>query len=319
MSLGPSEYLSKHGQRVAFLPSPEPTSCFLNGDTFMNEDLIPDSQSQHLCSSPPLSELSSTYSNLGTWNPSRLLGEHTYVPMTVSDENNYLTYDYDVCDIDSSLLALSAFPSNPSSPSMSTMSTSTEGSPQLSSLPLAEFGYTFGTDYNTSLSNDVPLVSHTYSQWSEAPARQHTQMLLPKAFVHHSRPSPAQSPVSPEKFKSRPGRSRESSPNQSDCDQNNPRRRYPCLILGCTRRFTSQYTLKVHMEAHKPKPRVTFPCTLGCSEKFSRQHDRLRHEVAKHGKICEFSCEHCGRFFSTKKTLGNHKCPVAQGTRWVDN
>ncbi|KAJ4483755.1 hypothetical protein J3R30DRAFT_3451225 [Lentinula aciculospora] len=96
------------------------------------------------------------------------------------------------------------------------------------------------------------------------------------------------------------------------------RRRFPCLIAGCSRRFTSQYTLKVHMEAHKPKPKVSFPCTLGCSERFSRQHDRLRHEVAKHGKVCEFSCEECGRFFSTSKTLGNHRCPVAQGTRWVN-
>lgn len=96
------------------------------------------------------------------------------------------------------------------------------------------------------------------------------------------------------------------------------RRRFPCMVIGCERKFTSQYTLKVHMEAHKPKPRVSFPCTEGCSERFSRQHDRLRHEVAKHGKVCEFLCDDCGRFFSTKKTLGNHKCPVAQGsTRWV--
>ncbi|KAG5719132.1 hypothetical protein E4T56_gene11870 [Termitomyces sp. T112] len=112
-------------------------------------------------------------------------------------------------------------------------------------------------------------------------------------------------------------KSREPSPTHSDSD---PKRRFPCLMIGCGRRFTSQYTLKVHMEAHKPKPRVSFECTLGCSERFSRQHDRLRHEVAKHGKVCEFLCDDCGRFFSTGKTLGNHKCPVAQGnTRWVNN
>ncbi|KAK1232898.1 hypothetical protein PQX77_003966 [Marasmius sp. AFHP31] len=28
----------------------------------------------------------------------------------------------------------------------------------------------------------------------------------------------------------------------------------------------------------------TFPCTMGCDERFSRQHDRFRHEVFKHGK-----------------------------------
>lgn len=120
--------------------------------------------------------------------------------------------------------------------------------------------------------------------------------------------------------------SRETSPASStDGDhhqqqQHDQRRRFPCSIPGCSRRFTSQYTLKVHLEAHKPKPRSSFPCTLGCSERFSRQHDRLRHEVAKHGKICEWLCDDCGRFFSTKKTLGNHKCPVAPGgTRWVNN
>ncbi|KAK0478704.1 hypothetical protein IW261DRAFT_181157 [Armillaria novae-zelandiae] len=111
-----------------------------------------------------------------------------------------------------------------------------------------------------------------------------------------------------------------SSPNLSSQDNASSRRRHPCLIPGCQRRFTSQYTLKVHMQAHKPKPRVSFVCTLGCGERFSRQHDRLRHEVAKHNKICEFSCEACGRFFSMAKTLGNHKCPCAQGgTRWVNN
>jgi hypothetical protein len=128
-------------------------------------------------------------------------------------------------------------------------------------------------------------------------------------------PSPSRSSIEP--AESNPSRSREPSPVHNETEKQD-RRRFPCLILGCSRRFTSQYTLKVHMEAHKPKPRVSFPCTEGCSERFSRQHDRLRHEVAKHGKVCEFSCDECGRFFSTKKTLGNHKCPVAQGsTRWV--
>jgi hypothetical protein len=91
------------------------------------------------------------------------------------------------------------------------------------------------------------------------------------------------------------------------------RHRFRCLKSECNRRFTSQYTLKVHMDAHKAKPRVVLPCTLGCSEHFSRRHDRLRHEVIQHGKVCEFTCDDCGRFFSSQKTLGNHKCPVARG------
>lgn len=110
------------------------------------------------------------------------------------------------------------------------------------------------------------------------------------------------------------------SPHSETGFYSDHRRKFLCLLPGCERRFTSQYTLKVHMEAHKPKPKVSYPCTHGCSERFSRQHDRLRHEVAKHGKVCEFSCEACGRFFSSSKTLGNHKCPLAQeGTRWVNS
>jgi hypothetical protein len=247
-------------------------------------------------------------------------------PDTTEDENNYLTWSYDVSDLNPSLYAPSTHQSHPASPSTSTVSASTEDS---STFPpsvresirphflilvlsppasLAEFGNVFDFDFNASLPNDMQASTSSH-QWLHVPG-QHPYPSRQQAF-----PSPA---VKTEGSETQLSQSREPSPNQSDNDQNNPRRRYPCLILGCTRRFTSQYTLKVHMEAHKPKPRVSFPCTLGCSEKFSRQHDRLRHEVAKHGKVCEFSCEECGRFFSTKKTLGNHKCPVAQGTRWVD-
>jgi len=133
--------------------------------------------------------------------------------------------------------------------------------------------------------------------------------------------SPPPPPISGISSTHRRTQSLDSSPSTSDCGQQyHQKRRFPCEMPGCVRRFTSQYTLKVHMQAHRPKPKVSFPCTEGCSERFSRQHDRLRHEVAKHGKICEFLCDDCGRFFSTRKTLGNHKCPVAQGgTRWVTN
>ncbi|KXN89537.1 Transcriptional regulator prz1 [Leucoagaricus sp. SymC.cos] len=191
--------------------------------------------------------------------------------------------------------------------------------PVLSPPPsLADFGNVFDFDLNASLPNEMQASSSSSQHWLQIPG-QYPHSSSRQAFSNSPCPSPVQSSANTEGSETaRQSHSREPSPNQSDNDQNNPRRRYPCLILGCTRRFTSQYTLKVHMEAHKPKPRVSFPCTLGCSEKFSRQHDRLRHEVAKHGKVCEFSCEECGRFFSTKKTLGNHKCPVAQGTRWVD-
>jgi hypothetical protein len=167
--------------------------------------------------------------------------------------------------------------------------------------------HAFKFDYTTSLPNKIsssPL-SHSTLPLSHSP----------KSSVTHY---PTTSRSGDTFDKKRPSKGRDDSPSRHS--ENDARRRFPCLIIGCERRFTSQYTLKVHMEAHKPKPRTSFPCTLGCNERFSRQHDRLRHEVAKHGKVCEFSCDECGRFFSTRKTLGNHKCPVAQGgTRWVTN
>lgn len=292
-------------------------SSFLDSADYLSNELryassFEDSKSsvsQWLSSSPVVPELDSFDSPGGTWgtlSPSPY--PSTYVTM---DENNYLTWPYDASNINGSFY--STHSPHPASPSMSIVSASTEDGALSPPPSLAEFANVFDFDFSSSLPNEMPP-----SSWLQVPG-QHPTSHHPHSFSPPSCPSPAQSAASAEGSDSRPARSRESSPNQSDNDQNNPRRRYPCLILGCTRRFTSQYTLKVHMEAHKPKPRVSFPCTLGCSEKFSRQHDRLRHEVAKHGKVCEFSCEDCGRFFSTKKTLGNHKCPVAQGTRWVNS
>lgn len=189
------------------------------------------------------------------------------------------------------------FASASSSPTDSSTYSYEDATP--SPLQLNEFSNEFDFGFSTSMPNDY-LVSEP------KPAS------LPSSISRRRSPRPPRNVRSPESHKSR-----EPSPTNSNSDA---KRRFPCLILGCTRRFTSQYTLKVHMEAHKPKPRVSFPCTLGCSERFSRQHDRLRHEVAKHGKVCEFLCDDCGRFFSSSKTLGNHKCPVAQGgTRWVNS
>lgn len=177
-----------------------------------------------------------------------------------------------------------------------------------SPLHLNENFNVFEFDFSTSLPNE-------FFPASESPPRHPSPLpssCSRKASAHGHMP---RSPRNLDAFHMVSHGSREPSPSTSDSD---PKRRFPCLILGCARRFTSQYTLKVHMEAHKPKPRVSFPCTQGCSERFSRQHDRLRHEVAKHGRVCEFLCDECGRFFSSKKTLGNHKCPIAQGgTRWV--
>jgi hypothetical protein len=108
------------------------------------------------------------------------------------------------------------------------------------------------------------------------------------------------------------------APSEKASSDHSRPRRVRCLETGCNRCFTNEYTLKLHMRSHKAKPRVRLPCTSGCSECFSRSHDRLRHEVTQHGKVCEFVCDDCRRFFSSKNTLENHKCPAAQGrTRWA--
>ncbi|TRM66626.1 hypothetical protein BD626DRAFT_581519 [Schizophyllum amplum] len=96
---------------------------------------------------------------------------------------------------------------------------------------------------------------------------------------------------------------------------------YACPIPSCTKRCKTQHTLSVHLRAHsKPKQRPEFPCSVpGCHLHFSRRHDRLRHEVAKHNKTTDVHrCRECGHVFSFKKTLGNHRCSAGAGkTKWV--
>jgi hypothetical protein len=161
-----------------------------------------------------------------------------------------------------------------------------------------------------------------FNTWpsADSPADQPNSISLPEHVTLRratpTSPASSTSTLSPmsasfDSFDSSLDPDRDSSPSDSGKDTS-PHRRFRCTKPGCDRRFTSQYTLKVHTEAHKVKPRVSLPCTLGCSERFSRRHDRLRHEVTQHGKVCEWVCGECGRFFSSEKTLGNHKCPTTK-------
>ena len=98
-------------------------------------------------------------------------------------------------------------------------------------------------------------------------------------------------------------------------------RRYRCPKPNCNRKFMNQYTLEVHTKSHNTKLlRTSYPCEMGCKEHFSRRHDRLRHEVTQHGRVCEWVCDDCGRFFSSARTMGHHKCPDArQKTIWINS
>ncbi|KAF7296930.1 Transcriptional regulator prz1 [Mycena indigotica] len=90
-----------------------------------------------------------------------------------------------------------------------------------------------------------------------------------------------------------------------------------CSEDDCTRSFTSQYTLMKHVKAHERKEKKYFPCSMGCDMRFSRKHDRLRHEVTQHGRVCEWGCPVCLGFFSSESTLTKHKCKATAGSsRW---
>ncbi|KAJ7699535.1 hypothetical protein B0H17DRAFT_1129150 [Mycena rosella] len=82
---------------------------------------------------------------------------------------------------------------------------------------------------------------------------------------------------------------------------------YHCPEPECQRNFKSRYTLSKHVQAHRRKTQSPFPCVMGCARQFSRKHDRLRHEVTQHGRVCA-TCGACQGFFSSEATLSRHKC-----------
>ncbi|KAJ7086796.1 hypothetical protein B0H15DRAFT_931356 [Mycena belliarum] len=85
-----------------------------------------------------------------------------------------------------------------------------------------------------------------------------------------------------------------------------------CPEPSCDRQFTSKYTLSKHVTTHEPRPVKFFPCAMGCTMHFSRKHDRLRHEVTQHGRVCEWGCNACLGFFSSEPaTLKKHRCRIS--------
>ncbi|KAJ6576177.1 hypothetical protein DFH09DRAFT_1150573 [Mycena vulgaris] len=85
---------------------------------------------------------------------------------------------------------------------------------------------------------------------------------------------------------------------------------------SCTGRFTRKHEPSKDCRPRDPKSYKSFPCTMGCMMSFSRKHDRLRHEVTQHGRVCEWSCNACSKAFSSAATLKNHKCGKIGGTQW---
>ncbi|KAJ7454225.1 hypothetical protein FB451DRAFT_1280557 [Mycena latifolia] len=110
-----------------------------------------------------------------------------------------------------------------------------------------------------------------------------------------------------------------SRPNSPSMRPRGARPNLRCPEPACGRHFTSNYTLSKHVKAHEPKVQKSFPCSMGCSMRFSRKHDRLRHEVTQHGRVCEWGCTACLGFFSSESTLKKHKCRNPGATRWISD
>ncbi|KAJ7736665.1 hypothetical protein B0H16DRAFT_1466559 [Mycena metata] len=116
-------------------------------------------------------------------------------------------------------------------------------------------------------------------------------------------PPPVESPNSP--------------PSKLPRDHSPLRSSLRCPEPSCARYFKSKYTLSKHVKAHEPKLSNFFRCTMGCTMHFSRKHDRLRHEVNRHGRICDWECKMCLGFFSSEVSLKKHRCKRAGVARWI--
>jgi len=97
---------------------------------------------------------------------------------------------------------------------------------------------------------------------------------------------------------------------QSAAAQKEPPR-IRCHHEGCNRSLKNEYTYRIHASLHTRKEKKRFDCAH-CSETFSRRHDLMRHEVSQHGKVPEWTCDGCRRFFSSEMTLKKHKCPASR-------
>ena len=168
-------------------------------------------------------------------------------------------------------------------------------------------------EIDNSLSSKTSTPSLTFSSESVSTPDRLSTPIIDDPIIGTINFVDAQAPLSTIEYK---GEQRSKSSRASLRGTQRPRP-FPCKHPNCKREFTSAYTREIHMSTHNPKNKKSYLCTMGCGMTFSRKHDRWRHEVSQHGKDCEWTCEKCSHFFSSKKMLLLHRCCGPIQSRWA--
>lgn len=78
------------------------------------------------------------------------------------------------------------------------------------------------------------------------------------------------------------------------------------ICSTCGKNFKSSSTLKCHERSHLPDDeRLKYPCTY-CERRFANAHVLKIHTARIHEKTTFFTCEFCGKGFTTKSDLAGH-------------
>lgn len=80
-------------------------------------------------------------------------------------------------------------------------------------------------------------------------------------------------------------------------------RPFKCPKDGCSKDFTSKYTLTSHMKIHTDRPRL-YKCNL-CDKSFYHSQNLVQHRKL-HSSTKEFICPNCDKAFSTQHNLDVH-------------
>ncbi|KAK3843738.1 MAG: hypothetical protein J3R72DRAFT_439819 [Linnemannia gamsii] len=86
--------------------------------------------------------------------------------------------------------------------------------------------------------------------------------------------------------------------------------RITCTFPGCKKLFTKTGNMKVHRKKHDG---VKFLCRHPpCSNNFTQDTDRIRHERVKH-LGWRWECAYCSKEFTRQSNANRHPCPDANG------